>query len=82
MPLDHIDNTPLLTGVLEILTLGEDLVAMLNARSQTPTQRETYKAVKTVVEGQARVIRNLALHQTELMDKLNDLIDQLNLLSE
>lgn len=82
MPLEHIDNTQLYAGVLEILTLGEDLVLMLNSKPQTPTQRETYRAVKAVIEGQARVIRDLVEHQSEMTDKLNELIDKINLLKD
>jgi len=75
---DPIDNTPFLETVMNVLDLGDTLLTRLDEiPDKSPAQEQTYEAVATVISVQAEIIRKLTLHQTELTDKLDDILRNL-----
>jgi len=67
------DSTEFVVAIHNILTIGADLVELLN-RDVRPETQETVSAVTTVVETQARLIRMLTESQLELTDKIDDIV--------
>jgi len=70
-----VDNMPLLDAVLEIQSVGKDLMAALRANVQTETQKNTIEAICTVIETQGSMINSLVELQIQLTDKIERIVE-------
>lgn len=72
--MDPIDNTELLVKVLEVQDLKDLMLRRLEENADTPGKKVTLEHIRSVVELQSNLIKNLMEHQLLVTEQLESLV--------